>query len=262
MAQANRMEHDMGYVARRLNRAGACWSGLGEIIAWERGYPDYDYGRTVQQWWDSPRHHAIMMGAGYNAAGGGWRTAADGGHYSVMVFVTLCDDSVASPSTGVLYPDDRYQPNRELVLRARQVTAYRLGRSGAVLARKSVTLSKVVRAASNGRARVGGRAWLKVSTGALGGYWVHETDATFVRGLTEKRLFAPERQVALRTGRFIGQAFDRLGRVRASRGASFDGGRTFGTSAFGVINGRRYYLLSSGPLDGYWVRDTLAVRPL
>jgi hypothetical protein len=203
-----------------------------------------------------------MMGQGYNAAGGGWRTAADGGHYSVMVFVTLCGDSVASPSAGVLYPDDRYRPNRELVLRARRVTAYRLGRSGAVLARKSVTLSKVTRAASNGRARANGRAWLKVSTGALAGHWVHETDATFVRGLTEKRLFTAERQVALAPGRHVGQAFDRLGRVRASHGAFFHGGRTFRTSALGVINGRRYFLLGSGPLDGFWVRDTPAVRPL
>jgi hypothetical protein len=91
---------------------------------------------------------------------------------------------------------------------------------------------------------------------------VHETDATFVRGLTEKRQFAPERQVALAPGRHVGQTFDRLGRVRASRGVFFHGGRTFRASAFGVINGRRYYLLSSGPLDGRWVRDTLAVRPL
>ncbi len=86
-----------------------------------------------------------MMGESYNAAGGAWDTAGDGGHYSVMVFVTLCGQSIAAEPGSVLYPDDRYEPNRELVLKEGRVTAYRLERSGGVLAQKSIKLSKTVR---------------------------------------------------------------------------------------------------------------------
>jgi hypothetical protein len=262
MAQENKLEHDMDYVAQRLNGAGVCWSGLGEIIAWERGYPDYDYDRTMQLWWNSPPHHDVMMGNGYNAAGGAWDTANDGGHYSVMVFVALCGDAVASPGASTLYPADRYQPDRELVLKDGRVTAYRLARSGAVLASKTVKLTRTLRVDSSGRARANGKAWLKVSSGGLVGYWVHETNDTFVRGLTQKNRFSPERRVALRAGRYLGLGFDWLGRVRESHGYTFGHARDFSTSALAIINGRRYYQLSSGPLDGLWVRDSPAVDPL
>ena len=104
----------MAYVSQRLNDASVCWSGFGEIIAWEN-YPDYSPDRAMEMWWNSPPHHDIMLGEGYNAAGGAWDTAADGGHYSVMVFVTLCGQSVAAEPGSVLYPDDRYDPNRQLV---------------------------------------------------------------------------------------------------------------------------------------------------
>jgi hypothetical protein len=261
MVQEDALEHDVAYVVQRLNGAGVCWSGMGEIIAWERGYPDYDDDRTVQQWWNSPPHREVMMGAAYNAAGAAWDTAADGGHYSVMVFVTLCGDTIASGPDGLLYPDDRYRPNRELVLRDRRVTAYRLGRSGAVRAQKSVRLSSTTRVDASGRARANGKAWLKVSSGALVGYRVHETTDTFVRGVTEKKRLSPGHRVALQPGRHMGTRFDWLGRVTASRSHTFDERQAVRASAFAVVNGRRYYLLSAGPLDGYWVRDTPAVDP-
>ena len=90
-------------MSHRLNESGVCWSGYGEIIAWESGwYTDYSPARTMEMWWESPGHHAIMMGEDYNAAGGAWDTAADGGHYSVMVFVTLCNEPRRSEGSDAL----------------------------------------------------------------------------------------------------------------------------------------------------------------
>ena len=109
IAQEDKLEHHMAYVSQRLNDAGVCWSGFGEIIAWEN-YPDYSPDRAMEMWWNSPPHHDIMLGADYNAAGGDWDTADDGGHYSVMVFVTLCGPSAAAEPGSVLFPDDRYGP--------------------------------------------------------------------------------------------------------------------------------------------------------
>ncbi len=94
MASKDVLAHDLAYVQRRLGELGQCYTGVGEIIAWERGYPSYSYERTVDGWWASTTHHAIMIGD-YNAAGGSWKTSASGATYSVMVFVNLC----AAPTT-------------------------------------------------------------------------------------------------------------------------------------------------------------------
>jgi len=260
MAQEDTLEHDMAYVSQRLNDAGVCWSGFGEIIAWEN-YPDYSPDRAMEMWWNSPPHHDIMMGEAYNAAGGAWDTAADGGHYSVMVFVTLCGQSVAAEPGSVLYPDNRYDPNRQLVLKAGRVTAYRLDRSGVVLSQKVIKPSQTLRLSSSGRTRANGKAWLKVSAGALVGYWVHETNDSFVRGLTQRDSFDPDKHVTLEPGRYMGLRFDWLGRVKGSKTYTFGHERTMSISAHAVINGRHYLMLSSGPLAGYWVRDTPQVHP-
>ena len=260
MANQDALEHDMDYVAQRLNDAGVCWSGFGEIIAWD-SYPTYDYDFTMSLWWNSPTHHDIMMGADYNAAGGAWDTASGGGHYSVMEFVTLCGASAATESGTVLYPADRYDPDRELVLKSHRVTAYRMDRSGTVLSQKTVKLAKTVRVSSAGRARENGKAWLKVSSGALVGYWVHETNETFVRGLTQKDRFGTLKRVTVEPGRYVGMRFDWLGRIKAQRGYTFGHARTMSVSQHAIINGRHYLLFSSGPLQGYWVRDTPQVDP-
>ena len=261
MADTDELEHDMDYVSRRLNEAGVCWSGFGEIIAWD-SYPDYDYDHTMGMWWDSDPHRAIMLGEDYNAAGGAWDTASDGGHYSVMVFVTLCGDSVAVTASSKLHPEDVYNPDRQLVLRAERVTGYRFDRNGDVLSRKTVRLSHVRRDGAGGRARVNGRAWLKATSGPLSGYWVRESWLTFVRGRTQFDQFDPVRLVTVQPGVYHGLKLDRLGRVQAQQRHRFYDVRTLETNASAVISGKRYYRVSSGQLDGYWLRDTGVVDPV
>jgi putative cell wall-binding protein len=99
MAAKDVLAHDLAYVQRRLGELGQCYSSVGEIIAWERGYPSYSYARTVDAWWASATHHAIMVGD-YNAAGGSWATSASGATYSVMVFVKLCTAPAPAPTTS------------------------------------------------------------------------------------------------------------------------------------------------------------------
>ena len=97
MASSDVFSHDLDYVAGRLRSAGACITGLGEIIAWERGYPTYDPARTMESWWKSQGHHDVIVG-NYNAAGGSHATSsASNKLYSVMVWVKLC---VPPPITG------------------------------------------------------------------------------------------------------------------------------------------------------------------
>ena len=97
LASTDLFAHDLDYVASRLKALGVCYTTFGEIIAWELGYPTYDPARTIQQWWNSAGHHAIMVG-NYNAAGGSHQTSTKSKKvYSVMIFVKLC----AAPVGGL-----------------------------------------------------------------------------------------------------------------------------------------------------------------
>lgn len=96
LASSDVFAHDLTYVWNRLKAAGACFTGAGEIMAWERGYPTYDPARTMESWWKSAGHHAVIVGD-YNAAGGSHRTSsASDKLYSVMIFVKFC----SAPPTG------------------------------------------------------------------------------------------------------------------------------------------------------------------
>ena len=65
-----------------------------------------------------------------------------------------------------------------------------------------------------------------MSSGALAGYWVHETNDSFVRGLTQRDNFDPDKHVTLEPGRYLGMRFDWLGRIKASKAYTFGHERT------------------------------------
>ena len=109
MASQDDFSHDLPYVASRLKALGVCFTGYGEIIAWELGYPTYDPARTMEQWWKSQGHRAIIVGD-YNGAGGSHETSSSTNKiYSVMVFVKLCSPPAGS-TTAIqrLAGGDRY----------------------------------------------------------------------------------------------------------------------------------------------------------
>jgi len=260
MVRLNRLEHDLDYVTHRLNEAGVCWKGVGEILAWERGWPDYDYNRTAKAWFDSPTHHDIMLGSGYNAAGGAWRNAPNMQHFSVMVFVELCGASTTSASVSLLKPTRAYDPDRPLVLARGRHTGYKLSADGFVVARKTVSYEHRATRDASGRAYVGNTAYLKVSSGALRGFWVRESASAYVKGMTLYRAYAPDRAISVQAGRYHGYRFDWLGRVTDRRAHTYEHATVTTVTARAVINGRAYLKFASGWLAGHWVRDTGSIH--
>ena len=258
MATADVLAHDMDYVRSRFDSAGVCWTGFGEIIAYSTG--DYSYDHTVTQWWNSSPHKAIMMGESYNAAGGSWAPAASGRNYSVMIFATLCPGELAA-SVELLTPQKRYSPNRPMLFRSGTHTAYKLSSAGDVLSTKQVTFATRTRADAAGRARVNGKAYLKVSTGAFAGWWVRESAKSFVRGTTQRRNFASPRPLAFSAGAYTGYTFDRLGRRTGSRSYTLSRDSGADATARAIINGQAWWLIDNGIWSGYWIRDTRSVNP-
>jgi uncharacterized protein YkwD len=259
MRDARDLEHDMDYVRYRLNKADVCWTSFGEIIAWRSG-GSYSYDGTINQWMNSDPHRDILLGSGFNAAGGSWATASDGSHYSVMIFVTLCGSEL-STSTG-LQPGQEYSPDRPMIFVKGKHTAYKLGSGGQVLSSKTVTFSSRTRAQSTGRTKVDGKAYLKVTSGALSGYWVRETPRSYVRGMTAKTTYASPRAIAVAEGTYTGYTFDSLGRVTGKRTGTLAWNSGADASARAIINGKPFFLVKNGMWAGYWLRDTRQVNPI
>ncbi|HEX5579155.1 MAG TPA: CAP domain-containing protein [Candidatus Limnocylindria bacterium] len=260
LANRDKLEHDIDYVSERLNRAGVCWQGFGEIIAWESGYPTYSYDRTMLAWWKSKPHHDIVMTPEFNAAGGAWRRADDGDPYSVMVFVDLCDSSattVKEPRPGL---DSRYDPARPLVFWRGRHVGYKLSASGEILGRTAHTYGSRTVKTSVGRSVIDGKRWLKVSSGPLRGYWVPERAGSFVRGMTKFWGFEAERRATLASGTIEGWKFTWWGRVDDHKKHTFSKPVRVDASARAIINGRLYLRVASGYLSGFWVLDKTVVE--
>ena len=176
MVAANELEHDMATSAIGSTRSGVCWCGFGEIIAWERGYPDYSYGAHVELWWDSPGHHGIMMGEDYNAAGGAWDTACrrrpllgDGLRHAVRQLGRRRARHAAQGRRGTT-PTARGLPT------AAPIPGYRLSvRWRGARAKDRHLHATGARRRSAGHARVDGRPLAEGHRGPLAGYWVRET---------------------------------------------------------------------------------------
>ena len=108
MAKYDAWSHDMTYVKNRLNQLGVCYTGYGEIIAYNTR-SDYHPSQSIEQWWKSPGHKDVMTG-NYNAAGGSHaRSSKTSRNYAAMIFVKTCS-SGTSKSTQVtrLAGADRY----------------------------------------------------------------------------------------------------------------------------------------------------------
>ena len=115
MASTDAFEHDMTYVANRLKQLGVCYTSYGEIIAYTTR-SDYTPSNSIERWWASDGHHAIMVGNYSHAGGSHARSTKTNRMYAVMVFVKRCSSSTApaptSPSTSTqisrLAGSDRY----------------------------------------------------------------------------------------------------------------------------------------------------------
>lgn len=250
MASAGAMEHDLAYVKARLKELGVCLTSVGEIIAWERGYPSHSYERTIGQWWKSSGHHAIMVGD-YNAAGGSWTTSA-AGTYSAMIFIKLC---ATAPITAT-------SPTRigRVVLGAGTHTGYRFS-DGAIVATKVATLAAASGAPVTARQKIGTRTYLLVSDGIWNGYWIPETYRSYLPGIFDRVTYASFQRLVIDTGRHIGfkyyssgNWYERLPAYVPYRSGAY-------ASMWAIINGKAHFYVVNGVWAGMWLPDKTGVWP-
>jgi hypothetical protein len=249
MASTQTFAHDMDYIKQRMTQMGMCWSNVGEIIAYEGGYPTHSYERTMAQWWNSSGHRAIMLGD-FNAAGGSWAVSAAGKTYSVMVFVKLCGSSASVPKVATI--------GHAVIGRGTHTAIAFDGET--VVGRMTYTLGRTSGADVSQRAKIDGATYLKIANGVFAGYWLRESYAAYLPGWFDVSSFAPLR-LTFDAGTHVGfkyyssgNAYARLERTLWRRSGADAVGRA-------VINGRVHYKVANGIWAGYWVPDTASVWP-
>jgi uncharacterized protein YkwD len=260
MARADELTHDLTYVTNRLSAAGVCIEGLGEIIAWERGYSSQSYQRTVDSWWNSSPHRAVMTKPQHNAAGGAWTTARDGGIYSVMVFVDLCT-APSGTTFSVLVGARELDPARRVVLLAGTHTGYRFDDAGAVAATKRYDLPRASGASTSMRALIGGRPYLRIVDGIWAGYWIPESGRAYVKGFLFRKTYDPLQPLGFAAGTYTGYRYDRNGNILGRKTFTLSRGSGAPAEARALINGRWRFLVADGVWDGYWIEDAAGVWP-
>jgi hypothetical protein len=279
MATADVLAHNLTYVTTRLGQLGVCWTGVGEIIAWEKGYPTHSYQRTIDQWWASAGHHAIMVG-NYNVAGGSWSVSRTGATYSVMVFVKTCS---SSPTSSVTNPPPTLTSRNPAPAAAgvSPATAVSVRFSEAVQAVTTSTF--VLRDAATGSIfpatvsysastlqavlRPGhwlalGRSYrvaLSSSIHDSGGARLAFTSWTFKTSTVQ--VFNPARLVSFSAGKHVGYRFASNGAVLAAKAYTLASASSASATRRALIPGHSgtWYLVSNGVWAGYWLQASSSV---
>jgi hypothetical protein len=137
---------------------------------------------------------------------------------------------------------------------------YRFDSFGSATSSRSVHLTAVSWADTSVRAVVNGTTYWRVASGPLTGFWVPQSSMAHRRGSIDKLLFTAPPRIDLAAGTYTGYRFDYYGRVTSSLTSRTTRTTIFHVSGWAVINGRPYFLVSSGTWAGTWLPETSATR--
>ncbi len=161
-------------------------------------------------------------------------------------------------------PGAVYDPSRGGAMTPGAQLGYAIDQDGDLRRLSRVTLA-------NPRSfRVGQRAtvpnlpgrWLQVEAGPLAGMWTRESRTAYLRGFVERTSYPSGVQLRLRSAIHLGRLFRVDGSVRSSRSMSVTAATTVTADARATINGRPYWHIASGRLDGYWLAESgMAFKP-
>jgi len=278
MARADVLAHDLPYVTTRLGQLGVCWTGVGEIIAWEKGYPTHSYQRTIDQWWASPGHHAIMVGD-YNVAGGSWSVSATGGTYSVMVFVKTCASTSTPPTNPAPTITSRsptsgatgVSPATSVSVRFSEAVqgvsalnfVLRDAVTGGIVAASvsydGTTLQALLRPGQWLALGHSYRVSLSSSIRDAGAASLAFTTWTFKTAMVQ--VFSPARLVSFSSGKHVGYRFASNGAVLATKAYTLARSSNASATRRALIAGRSgtWYLIGNGVWAGYWMQASNGV---
>jgi len=221
------------------------------------------------------RMDGVALAAGFHAAPDGLTarlTPSQPLPVAAAVRVWLSNqlrDAAGNPVVGAgwtfrVAPGTVYDPSRRGALRAGRRLGYAIAQDGGLRRVEKVRLSRTRSIAVGQRAvlpNLPGR-WLLAESGALAGRWLRESPAAHVDGQVERVNHPAGVGIRLRTATHVGHRFTVTGDVRQTRSMSVSQRTTATADARAIINGRAYWRIAGGRLDGYWLAESaLAFRP-
>ena len=134
---------------------------------------------------------------------------------------------------------------------------YLFDSAGVELGRKTIMLASPVSTTTAERRWITGRGThLRLTTGALAGYYVRELMVAYVPGLLSIKVLQPAARVAFPAGTYLGYRFDASWQLTATKRGVLS--RASGALADRrvLIDGRPYAEMVSGIWAGYWIRSS------
>ena len=157
-----------------------------------------------------------------------------------------------------------YAPARAGRMSAGAHTGYTIAQDGDLLRAAAARLAQARTVSLGQRAtlpNLPGR-WLLAETGRLAGRWLRESPRVRVNGEVERRAYPAGVALRVQPATHIGYRFQADGDVRASLSLTVTQRTTLTADARAIVNGRRYWRVAAGRLDGYWVAESrLLSRP-
>ena len=144
-------------------------------------------------------------------------------------------------------------------LEAGSQSGYTFSSSGAILTRKTVTLTAPTTAVASLRHAVPphGGYFFRLTSGPLAGYEVRESLLAHVPGKIADVPYSPAARISFPAGRYIGYRFDESWGLAGTKPHSLASASSASASRRAVIDGRRYVLISNGLWAGYWIPVTV-----
>jgi peptidoglycan/xylan/chitin deacetylase (PgdA/CDA1 family) len=142
---------------------------------------------------------------------------------------------------------------RALILEAGPQVGFRFADDGAVLARRHILLADRTQETATRRRTVGGRAHLLVGSGVLAGWYVRESIVAHLKGMAGSITFGTPISVQIPAGTVIAYRFDADWGLIDAVIRTVSVGHTRPADRVGVIDGRRYYHLTTGAWAGTWI---------
>ncbi|HYN64429.1 MAG TPA: S8 family serine peptidase [Candidatus Limnocylindrales bacterium] len=152
----------------------------------------------------------------------------------------------------------RLDPDRRVILRAGTHVGRRFS-GDSITGSKSYRASGTVRVTASERAVINGSSRLRISSGALAGYWVAESNVAYLPGAVQLTDLDTGR-ATVESGTRTAYQFYANGTVRSSKSASQSSALGTPVAAWAVVDGRPRFYVLRGRWAGYWLGESPAVH--
>ena len=147
---------------------------------------------------------------------------------------------------------------RDVRLEAGPHSGYRFSTTGAILARKDLTLSGKAMTQTDRRRAVPGRSgiWLRLTSGALAGYELRESPIAYIPGKAGDTAYRPAATISIPAGRYLGYRWDTAWDLASTVYARVGTATTTTATSRAVIDGRPYVRVAAGTWKDTWLPVT------